>query len=87
MKYATQCRCIDQTSEGGKASPLPEDLNQYRIRLIKGHALPYPLEPKLAAMIVMKIFLGMRIPEMLRMTSADSAKEGKGKEKASIEEQ
>ncbi|KAK5625125.1 hypothetical protein RRF57_000841 [Xylaria bambusicola] len=97
MKYATQCKCLTQAAAGEATHQLPDDLDQYRIRLIQGQGVPYPLEPRLAAMVVMKIYLGMKVPEPLKMscledgerqiTDAESLGEEKGKEKASLEEQ
>ncbi|KAI1813677.1 hypothetical protein GGS20DRAFT_552395 [Poronia punctata] len=59
MQNATSCKCIADTAE------LPEYLEKYRARLIRGRAVTFRLAPRLAAMVVMKSFLGMSIPEPL----------------------
>ncbi|KAI1358108.1 hypothetical protein F5Y08DRAFT_333382 [Xylaria arbuscula] len=69
MKYATQCRCIVQ-EDINKVHDLPKELNQYRLQLIEGRNVHCRLEPKLAAMVVMKTFLGMSVPEPLQWTDS-----------------
>ncbi|KAI0516932.1 hypothetical protein F5B22DRAFT_646277 [Xylaria bambusicola] len=96
MKHVTQCNCRMKEAVGEATLRLPDDLDEYRIRLIQGQDVPYPLEPRLAAMVVMKIFLGMKVPAPLRMSfledaerqiaDAEPPREEKEKEKASLEE-
>ncbi len=69
MKYASQCKCIVKAAAGDTTYQIPEDLDEYRIRLIFGKNVPYRLEPKLAGMVAMKIFLGMSVPQPLRMNA------------------
>ncbi|KAI0968370.1 hypothetical protein F4678DRAFT_464435 [Xylaria arbuscula] len=89
MQYATQCKCIAQAGGGDTTYQIPVDLNSYRIRLILGQGVRYRLEPKLAAIVAMKTFLGMSVPKPLRMTTLSAICEeigtespyGKGEEK------
>ncbi|KAI1302862.1 hypothetical protein F5Y03DRAFT_396084 [Xylaria venustula] len=69
MQYATQCKCIIQAAGEDTTYQLPADLDRHRIRLILGQGVRYRLEPKLAGIVAMKIFLGMDVPEPLRMTT------------------
>ncbi|GAW13380.1 hypothetical protein ANO14919_027640 [Xylariales sp. No.14919] len=48
------------------------DLDGYRIRLVCGEGVPFRFEPKLAAMVVMKIFLGTGVSESLQMNMSES---------------
>ncbi|KAJ8111373.1 hypothetical protein ONZ43_g5636 [Nemania bipapillata] len=66
MKFATECKCIAKDTSG-ETYQIPDELDRYRIQLIRGRKVPFRLEPKLAAMVIMKIFLGMHVPEELRM--------------------
>lgn len=59
------CECF---VKGGPSSPtlrLPPELDAYRIRLIEGRE-PIRMEPLYAAMVIMKIFLGMKLPEEIQ---------------------
>ena len=59
------CACF---VKGGPKNPtlrLPPELDAYRIRLIEGHE-PIRMEPLYAAMVIMKIFLGMDLPEEIQ---------------------
>ncbi|KAI3318959.1 hypothetical protein HD806DRAFT_539664 [Xylariaceae sp. AK1471] len=70
MQFATECKCLVPAApgDGDKMTyQLPQNLDRYRIRLIRGRNVPFRLEPRLAAMVVMKLFLGMAVPEPLRL--------------------
>ncbi|KAI0009593.1 hypothetical protein F4779DRAFT_617488 [Xylariaceae sp. FL0662B] len=79
LKYATQCRCLERGEPGDMTLQLPDYLDYHRLQLIVGRGPR--MEPKLAAMVVMKLFLGMDVPEPLRfdpesvLKRADSGKE------------
>ncbi|KAI2631271.1 hypothetical protein GGS21DRAFT_524095 [Xylaria nigripes] len=81
MECATQCKCVVQDTHVESTYRLPADLEEYRQCLINGTNVPFRLESKLAAMVVMKIFLGMVVPEPLRMkTTAQAADPANGPE-------
>ncbi|RYC58902.1 hypothetical protein CHU98_g7300 [Xylaria longipes] len=67
MTYATTCKCVSQTAAGEATFQIPKALDDHRVRLILGtyNDVPWPLEPKLAAIVAMKIFLGMDVPAPL----------------------
>ncbi|KAI8631556.1 hypothetical protein F5Y19DRAFT_463266 [Xylariaceae sp. FL1651] len=67
MQFATGCKCLVRRMPKDTTTQLPEDLDKLRIRLIRGKDVPFRLEPKLAAMVVMKLFLGLPVPEQLRI--------------------
>ncbi|KAI0453487.1 hypothetical protein F5B21DRAFT_479468 [Xylaria acuta] len=74
MAYSTQCRCIVRSSSAGETTfQIPQYLDDHRLRLIFGKCddVPWRLEPKLAAMVAMKIFLGMDVPAPLGMKIPD----------------
>ncbi|KAI1208285.1 uncharacterized protein F4807DRAFT_462006 [Annulohypoxylon truncatum] len=61
MKFATTCGCLTKMNPGETTFQLSAALDDYRLRLIRQKQ--YRIGPKLAAMIVMKLFLGLEIPE------------------------
>ncbi|KAI0554369.1 hypothetical protein F4679DRAFT_294445 [Xylaria curta] len=67
MAHSTQCRCIVRSATEETTFQIPEELDDHRLLLMFGkyHDVPWCLEPKLAAMVAMKIFLGMEVPEPL----------------------
>ncbi|KAI0876169.1 hypothetical protein GGS24DRAFT_452170 [Hypoxylon argillaceum] len=73
MKFAMQCKCTVQAANGATTYQIPDDLDRYRVRLIRGENVPFRLEPNLAAMVTMKIVLGMSLPEVLKMKTDDEA--------------
>ncbi|OTB09310.1 hypothetical protein M426DRAFT_6588 [Hypoxylon sp. CI-4A] len=64
-KYATTCKCLVHGEKGDETFQIPHSLDLQRLRLIL--IGPIRMEPKLAAMVVMKAFLGMELPEQLRL--------------------
>ncbi|KAI0534734.1 hypothetical protein GGR58DRAFT_520116 [Xylaria digitata] len=73
MKYATGCKCIARAAVGETTYQIPPHLDKYRLGFILGRNVPFRLEPKLAAMVVMKIFLGMSVPEPLQLTISEGS--------------
>ncbi|CAJ2500495.1 Uu.00g033480.m01.CDS01 [Anthostomella pinea] len=68
MVYGTGCRCIAKGERGDISEQIPAELDSHRIQLILGEGPSgHRMEPKFSAMVVMKIFLGMDVPEELRM--------------------
>ncbi|KAH8168098.1 hypothetical protein CIB48_g123 [Xylaria polymorpha] len=68
--YATtQCQCLVRSSAGEPTYQIPQDLDDHRMNLIFGRYshVPWRLESKLAAMVTMKLFLGMEVPAPLGM--------------------
>ncbi|KAI2610586.1 hypothetical protein GGR54DRAFT_373932 [Hypoxylon sp. NC1633] len=65
MSQATKCRCLVRGKLGDKTTQIPDELKAHRDQLtVSGR---HQMEPKLAAMVVMKIFLGLQVPEQLRI--------------------
>lgn len=58
------CACFVRGKPDTSFWQLPQELNEYRVRLIEGGE-PVQMEPLFAAMAVMKVFLGMELPEEL----------------------
>ncbi|KAI1744968.1 hypothetical protein F4680DRAFT_171816 [Xylaria scruposa] len=95
MAHSTQCKCIVRSSSATVQSTfqLPEELDDHRLLLIFGkyHDVPWRLEPKLAAMVAMKIFLGMEVPDPLGMNAPartiepESEKVGELKEEKGVD--
>lgn len=65
IAYATTCGCLDKMNPGCMSLQIPAELDLYRVKLIT--TPPYRMEPKFAAMVVMKLFLGLKVPEQLIM--------------------
>ncbi|KAI0836353.1 hypothetical protein F5Y06DRAFT_298716 [Hypoxylon sp. FL0890] len=61
MARAKKCNCFIRGKMGGKTSQIPRELESLRMYLIV--LGPYRMEPKFAAMVVMKLFLGLEIPD------------------------
>ncbi|KAI1129779.1 hypothetical protein F5Y10DRAFT_263840 [Nemania abortiva] len=70
MRFTNGCNCLVQTARREMTHQIPSYLDEYRVRLILGDNVPFQLEPKFAAMVVMKIFLGLEVPEQLRIETA-----------------
>ncbi|KAI6082080.1 hypothetical protein F4821DRAFT_274448 [Hypoxylon rubiginosum] len=64
-KYTTECGCIKKYEVDGRSTDIPIKLQIHRLHLMFRH--PYRLEPKYAAMVVMKLFLNMPVPEQLQI--------------------
>ncbi|KAK8064418.1 hypothetical protein PG994_007056 [Apiospora phragmitis] len=63
-----QCGCMVRGAPETSTLDIPPRLDEYRLELILGIGRSgIKMEPKLAAMVVMKLFLGMEVPEVLRM--------------------
>ncbi|KAF2964143.1 hypothetical protein GQX73_g9434 [Xylaria multiplex] len=73
MAHATECKCIARAAAGETTYQIPPDLDNYRLRLILGKNVPFRLEPKLAGMVAMKIFLGMSVPQTLQMPAPEGS--------------
>ncbi|XXG95706.1 hypothetical protein Hte_001976 [Hypoxylon texense] len=80
-KYKTTCGCLIKHNPNDETLQLPARLELHRLRLILQG--PYKMEPKYAAMVAMKLFLGMEVPEKLRIApretteNADPKQQGK----------
>lgn len=62
------CGCMVRGEPETSTYDIPPRLDEYRLELILGIGKSgIKMEPKLAAMVVMKLFLGMEVPEVLRM--------------------
>ncbi|KAK7913875.1 hypothetical protein PG985_011578 [Apiospora marii] len=62
------CGCMVRGEPETSTFDIPPRLDEYRLELILGIGKSgIKMEPKLAAMVVMKLFLGMEVPEVLRM--------------------
>ncbi|KAK8075792.1 hypothetical protein PG997_010455 [Apiospora hydei] len=62
------CGCMVKGAPGTSTFDIPPRLDEYRLELILGIGRSgIKMEPKLAAMVVMKLFLGMEVPKALRM--------------------
>ncbi|KAK8121681.1 hypothetical protein PG984_010351 [Apiospora sp. TS-2023a] len=62
------CGCVVRGEPETSTFDIPPRLDEYRLELILGIGKSgIKMEPKLAAMVVMKLFLGMEVPEVLRM--------------------
>lgn len=59
------CACFIPGEPDSFYSQLPQELDDYRIRLIEGSE-SIQIEPLFAAMVIMKIFLGLEVPEAFR---------------------
>ncbi len=59
------CKCFVRGDPNIPTYELPQELDEYRIRLIEGKE-PIRMEPLFAAMVIMKLFLGMEVPEEVR---------------------
>ncbi|KAI0446887.1 hypothetical protein F4803DRAFT_546740 [Xylaria telfairii] len=70
-RTASACKCLVSSSStaGETTYQIPKDLDDHRISLIFGKYphVPWRLEPKLAAMVIMKVFLGIDVPAPLGM--------------------
>lgn len=63
-----RCGCVVRGEPETSTLDMPPRLDEYRLELIMGIGRGgIKMEPKLAAMVVMKLFLGMEVPEVLRM--------------------
>ncbi|KAK8850980.1 hypothetical protein PGQ11_013459 [Apiospora arundinis] len=72
--YDKECGCMVRGENETSTFHIPPRLDEYRLELILGIGRGgIKMEPKLAAMVVMKLFLGMEVPEVLRMESTSSA--------------
>ncbi|KAI1458110.1 hypothetical protein F4805DRAFT_457023 [Annulohypoxylon moriforme] len=65
MKFATTCGCLTKMKPGESTMQISAELDEHRLRLIRQR--PYRLGPKLAAMVIMKLFVGLEVPEVFRM--------------------
>ncbi|KAI2469624.1 hypothetical protein F4781DRAFT_442532 [Annulohypoxylon bovei var. microspora] len=63
MKHATTCDCLTKMNPGDTTFQIPAELDDHRLRLMQQR--PYRMGPKLAAMVIMKLFLGLEVPEPL----------------------
>ena len=62
------CGCMVRGAPETSTLDIPPRLDEYRLELILGIGKSgIKMEPKLAAMVVMKLFLGMEVPAVLRM--------------------
>lgn len=61
------CACFVQGEPDTFFFQLPEALDEFRVRLVEGKE-PVQMEPLYAAMVIMKLFLGMELPEELGVT-------------------
>ncbi|KAH9883855.1 hypothetical protein F4778DRAFT_615633 [Xylariomycetidae sp. FL2044] len=69
MVYASGCRCVVRGAKGAPTLDLPEDLDLHRVGLIFGiNRDKVQMESRLAAMVVMKVFLGLDVPEVMKMS-------------------
>ncbi|KAI4865951.1 hypothetical protein F4820DRAFT_469316 [Hypoxylon rubiginosum] len=69
--YNTTCGCLIECKPDDETLQLPAELELHRLKLMfRG---PYKMEPKFAAMVVMKLFLGMEVPEQLRIQPRETA--------------
>ncbi|KAI0116530.1 hypothetical protein GGR51DRAFT_555554 [Nemania sp. FL0031] len=62
-----QCQCMVLGTHEVTTYQIPRLLDDYRIQLIRGRGFPFRVEPKLAAIVVMKTFMGLHVPEELRI--------------------
>ncbi|KAI0178592.1 hypothetical protein GGR52DRAFT_569502 [Hypoxylon sp. FL1284] len=60
-KYNTECGCIIKCEPDEETLELPQELRIHRLRLM--YRSVYRMEAKFASMVVMKIFLGIEVPE------------------------
>ncbi|KAI0206685.1 hypothetical protein F4808DRAFT_466669 [Astrocystis sublimbata] len=81
LAHSRQCKCMSSSANGEATVLLPRMLDHHRFRLVEGEYDDVPaLEPKLAAMVVMKLFLGMEVPGPLGLKlRLEPVAEGKGK--------
>ncbi|KAI0470831.1 hypothetical protein GGR56DRAFT_682873 [Xylariaceae sp. FL0804] len=63
---SSRCGCLSRGGPGD-VSDLPDELDLHRVRLVAGvDGVPYRLRPAHAAVLVMKLFQGCRVPDVLR---------------------
>jgi hypothetical protein len=69
---ASACQCIIRRAGEEVTTPtgLPDYMDIYRLDILLGRSVPYRLEPMLAAMAVLKIYLGIEVPRVLRSMTA-----------------
>ncbi|KAI1141804.1 hypothetical protein F5Y05DRAFT_423489 [Hypoxylon sp. FL0543] len=63
MACATTCKCFIRGRTGDTTFQIPRELESFRMQLIVLE--PYRMEPKFATMAVMKLFLGLKVPDEL----------------------
>ncbi|KAI1084235.1 hypothetical protein F5B20DRAFT_593363 [Whalleya microplaca] len=64
MAGATECKCLEPGTPDQATFQIPDYLNYHRLQLMYGRGPR--MEHKLAAMVVMKLFLGLDVPAPLR---------------------
>ncbi|KAI1387787.1 uncharacterized protein F4822DRAFT_430532 [Hypoxylon trugodes] len=73
MGYDTVCNCLVKGEPGDETIQIPDYLDHHRIWLITSG--PPRMEPKLAAMVAMKLFLGLKVPQQCRMKQLETIEE------------
>ncbi|KAL7622537.1 hypothetical protein AAE478_008044 [Parahypoxylon ruwenzoriense] len=79
MKYATECKCIVRGEAGDSTMQIPNNLDNHRLGLI--FLEPFKMRPRFAAMAIMKLFLGIDVPEPFRMKTRRTTEEANADEK------
>ncbi|KAI1769364.1 hypothetical protein GGR53DRAFT_461524 [Hypoxylon sp. FL1150] len=72
-RYTVQCGCIKKHEADERTTELPLKLQLHRLKLM--FRPPYKLEAKYAAMVVMKLYLNMPVPEELQIKAEEKAED------------
>ncbi|KAI0160116.1 hypothetical protein GGR57DRAFT_456449 [Xylariaceae sp. FL1272] len=67
-----QCDCWLGGEPKKPLLQLPEPLDEFRLDLLRGRNVPYRMESRFAAIMVMKLFLGMEVPPELTPRKASN---------------
>ncbi|GAP85010.1 hypothetical protein SAMD00023353_3900460 [Rosellinia necatrix] len=70
---AAPCGCFASGVYGDVTRQLPQHLDAHRLELMLGEKVRYRLSSQLAAMVALKLFLGMDVPEPLRIPPTAAA--------------
>ncbi|KAI1777297.1 hypothetical protein F4818DRAFT_457176 [Hypoxylon cercidicola] len=84
-KYNTECGCIIKCEPNDETLQLPAELELHRLKLMfRG---PYKMEAKFAAIVVMKLFLGIEVPKELRIKPRSTTEDADPQEQGEQGEQ